>query len=292
MGILLIILFLIVIIWATVLLFRAPIIIETKRNDETQLSAQIQNKREDTSNEIVQRLPETEQIRKSGNAKNRQMEKQFHPNFIKSQKLIFVSIGLLLISCFFPDDMITISKKIVFIIPQMVILACLGFLVRQDWVKYLLLILILYSLTQLLGRFADIIIFDTPQRAVEIIGIAQIIVWVWATVLLFSVPKIIETKRNDETQLNAQILEQIQKSENAKLKEYKGIKGFLASCGTIAVWVIICSIIGCIAGWYIGLGIYTGGPGDFLPILTAFFGIFIGGGVGLILSIYFIRKKD
>ena len=124
------------------------------------------------------------------------MDKQIHPNYIKSSNLIFGTVGLGLINFFFSSDVLNTGQNIVTAILTLVIIAGIGFLVRQgkDWVKYLLLVFTVLGLISI-----PFIINNISQRpVVGLINIAQTIMQIWATVLLFKVSKKADDKTNDE----------------------------------------------------------------------------------------------
>ena len=124
------------------------------------------------------------------------MDKQIHPNYINSSNLIFGSVGLGLINFFFSSDVLNTGQNIATAILTLVIIAGIGFLVRQgkDWVKYLLLVF------TVLGLISIPFIINTISQGpvVGLINIAQTIMQIWAMVLLFKVPKKAEDKTNDE----------------------------------------------------------------------------------------------
>jgi len=115
------------------------------------------------------------------------MDKQIHPNYIKSSNLIFGTVGLGLINFFFSSDLLSTGQNIVTAILTLVIIAGIGFLVRQGktWVKYLLLV---FTVLGLIG--IPFIINNITQRpVVGLINIAQTIMQIWAMVILFKVPE-------------------------------------------------------------------------------------------------------
>ncbi len=124
------------------------------------------------------------------------MDKQIHPNYIKSSNLIFGTVGLGLINFFFSSDLLNTGQNIATAILTLVIIAGIGYLVRQgkDWVKYLLLVLMVFGLIGI-----PFIINNIVQKPmVGIVNIAQTIMQLGATVLLFKVPKIVDDKINNE----------------------------------------------------------------------------------------------
>jgi len=124
------------------------------------------------------------------------MDKQIHPNYIKSSNLIFGTVGFGLINFFFASELLSTGQNIATAILTLVFIAGLGFLVRQgkDWVKYLLLVFLVFGLIGV-----PLIINNIVQRPViGIINIVQTIMQLWATVLLFKFPKIVDDKTNKE----------------------------------------------------------------------------------------------
>lgn len=124
------------------------------------------------------------------------MDKQIHPNYIKSSNLIFGTVGLGLINFFFSSDLLNTGQNIATAILTLVIIAGIGYLVRQGkgWVKYLLLVFMVFGLIGI-----PFIINNIVQKPmVGIVNIAQTIMQLGATVLLFKVPKIVDDKINNE----------------------------------------------------------------------------------------------
>ncbi len=118
------------------------------------------------------------------------MDKQIHPNFIKSSNLIFGSVGLGLINFFFTSNILTSTKNIILATITLLIITGLGFLVRQgkNWIKYLLLVLTIVGLIGI-----PFILKNTEQEpVVGIINIAQTILQVFAMYLLFRIPNLSE----------------------------------------------------------------------------------------------------
>ena len=120
------------------------------------------------------------------------MKEQLHSNYIKSSNLIFATVGLAIINFFFLGDTLSNEANIVTGIFTLLFICGLGMLVRQGyaWVKYLLLVLTTLSLI----LFAFISSNPTQNFVVTIVSIAQTVLQVWATILLFRVPKITEIK--------------------------------------------------------------------------------------------------
>ena len=124
------------------------------------------------------------------------MDKQIHPNYIKSSNLIFGTVGLGLINFFFSSDFLNTGQNIATAIFILVIIAGIGFLVRQGkaWVKYLLLVFTVFGLIGIPFIINNI----TQTPVVGLINIAQTIMQIWAMVILFKVPKKADDKMNNE----------------------------------------------------------------------------------------------
>lgn len=123
------------------------------------------------------------------------MVKQIHTNYIKSSNLIFGTVGLGLINFFFSSDLLNTGQNIATAIFTLVIIAGIGYLVRQgkNWVKYLLLVFMIFVLIGI-----PFIIDNIVQRpVVGIVNIAQTIMQLWATVLLFKIPKLTDKKNSE-----------------------------------------------------------------------------------------------
>jgi len=115
------------------------------------------------------------------------MDKQIHPNYIKASNLIYGTVGLGLINLVFAGELLKTGQNIVTAFITLVMISGLGYLVRQgkDWVKYILLVLLAFGLIGI-----QFIINNIVQRpVVGIVNIAQTIMQLWATVLLFKVKK-------------------------------------------------------------------------------------------------------
>ena len=120
------------------------------------------------------------------------MKEQVHSNFIKSSNLIFATVGLGIINFFFPSDILSNGANILTAIFTLLFICGLAILVRQGyaWVKYLLLVL------TILGIVAIALIPSSPTQnsVVTIVNIVQTVLQVWATILLFRVPKTKDSK--------------------------------------------------------------------------------------------------
>lgn len=115
------------------------------------------------------------------------MQKQIHPNYIKSSDLIFITAVLGIINFFFSPKILSSGFAIIVAIFTLLFIAGLGVLVKQgfSWVKYLLLALLLFGL---LG-IPFIIKNMTTNPIVGIVNIIQTVLQIWALVLLFKIRK-------------------------------------------------------------------------------------------------------
>lgn len=124
------------------------------------------------------------------------MKNQVHKNFIKSSNLIFGTVGLGIINFFFSDEILNNGKNLSIAIITLLIISGIGFLVRQgkSWVKYLLLILTIFGLIGVPFIIGNI----TERPIIGLINILQTIMQIWATILLFMIPKKVDYNLNDD----------------------------------------------------------------------------------------------
>ena len=116
------------------------------------------------------------------------MTKKVHENFIKSSNLIFISAALGLINVFLTKGELGSTKLIASAILTLLFVGGLGYIVRQGyaWIKYLLLVLMIFGLIGIVG----LIITNLEKRPlITTVNIIQTILQIWATVLLFIIPK-------------------------------------------------------------------------------------------------------
>ena len=116
------------------------------------------------------------------------MTKKVHENFIKSSNLIFISAALGLINLFVTKSELGSTKLIASAILTLLFVGGLGYIVRQGyaWIKYLLLVLMIFGLIGIVG----LIITNLEKRPlITTVNIIQTILQIWATVLLFIIPK-------------------------------------------------------------------------------------------------------
>jgi hypothetical protein len=120
------------------------------------------------------------------------MKKDIHPNYILSSNLIFGSIGLGLINVLVQwlsssEDRMVVIMDIMVIILSLLIVAAMGFLVRQGygWMKYVLLVLTVLGLIGI-----PFILYNFSKNPLAgVINIIETVMQVWATVILFRIPK-------------------------------------------------------------------------------------------------------
>ena len=116
------------------------------------------------------------------------MEKEIHPNYIKASNLIFGSAAIGLINLFFLSEILNDAKSIIAAIFSFLFVIGIGYLMRigKDWIKYPFLIFLILGLI--------IMLFILPQLLINpitfVINIAQTIMQIFATYLLFKIPKI------------------------------------------------------------------------------------------------------
>ncbi|PKP29510.1 MAG: hypothetical protein CVU00_15260 [Bacteroidetes bacterium HGW-Bacteroidetes-17] len=115
------------------------------------------------------------------------METQIHRNYIKSSNLIFGTIVLGLINLFFSNEELNDIKSIVTNLITILLIVGLGYVIRQGkaWVKYLLLALLILGLI-LMPISLD---YFNQKPVVIIINFVQSAMEIWATILLFKIPK-------------------------------------------------------------------------------------------------------
>lgn len=123
------------------------------------------------------------------------MEKQIHPNFKKASNIIFGTVGLGLVNLFY--DTLSYGKNLFVVVFIQLIIAALGYLVRRGyrWIKYLFLVLTILALTEIIPSIINNL---TQKPFVEVINIAQIIMQMWAVVLLFKIPKSIQNSSTEQ----------------------------------------------------------------------------------------------
>jgi hypothetical protein len=116
------------------------------------------------------------------------MVKTVHENFIKSSNLFFISAGFGLINLFLTRSELVSTRLIAIAIISILFVVGLGYIIRQgfDWIKYILLVLAGFGLIGIVGV---IIINLEKQPLIAVVNIIQTILQVWATVLLFRIPK-------------------------------------------------------------------------------------------------------
>jgi len=118
------------------------------------------------------------------------MKEQLHSNFIKSSNLIFATVGLGIINFYFSSDTLSSRTNIAVAIITLLTILGLGILVRQgyNWMKYLLLVLTILGLFGISTILTDL----TQNPIVGIVSIVETVLEIWATVILFLIPKAAE----------------------------------------------------------------------------------------------------
>ena len=117
------------------------------------------------------------------------MKKPIHPYFIVSSYLMIVFAGLGLIKYFYLIDAMLIDKNIGIAITNLAIYCILAFLLRggHRWVKYLMLAFALGAMTGFPALISQVI---REANAIQLAIVAQKLILIAATALLFLIPKI------------------------------------------------------------------------------------------------------
>ena len=112
-----------------------------------------------------------------------------HPNYIKSSNIILSTIVIACIILLLKSTSFTIARTIGAMVSTFIIIGTLAYLVRKGyiWVKYLLLAF------SIIGTLPALFLALSENTIVGILNITQIILQTWAVVLLFKVPKSVET---------------------------------------------------------------------------------------------------
>ena len=126
------------------------------------------------------------------------MKKQVHPNYITASNLIFGSFGLGLLSLFFSDNILsslqnanlsigTIIFFIVIVVIGLFFIAGIGLTVRRgiNSVKYFLIVIVILQVIGIPLRINALM--QKPDHG--ILFMAQIIMLVWAVVLILIISK-------------------------------------------------------------------------------------------------------
>jgi len=112
------------------------------------------------------------------------MENTLRSNFIKSSNLLFMTLGLVIISfvitqMFIPNE----SNKLSLVIINLILIGSIGLIVRQgrNWAKYLSLTLIILYLIE-----ASFFLINPEVNLItQIVFVVQIMLVAWATLILF-----------------------------------------------------------------------------------------------------------
>ena len=115
------------------------------------------------------------------------MGKVIHQNYIKASNLTFLSGLMGIVNIFFLPEILASTIGIVTIIVTFAFVIGLGFLIRQgfDWVKYLLLFLMIFGLIGIQTIIKNL----SENPIVGIINIIQTILQFWALILVFKISK-------------------------------------------------------------------------------------------------------
>ena len=111
-----------------------------------------------------------------------------HPNYLKSSNCIFISVALGVISMFLTPGILTSTSAIFGALFTLAFVTGLGLLVRKgiDWMKYVLLILMITGLLTIPYMIQNILL----SPITGIINIIQTILQIIALILLFTIPKV------------------------------------------------------------------------------------------------------
>jgi hypothetical protein len=114
------------------------------------------------------------------------MDKVVPSNFLKSSNLLFVSIGVGVVNFILRDGNLSERSHLYISFTAWLLIAGIGFLVRKgyNWVKYLMLLLTIINV------YSISLIFKVENDTLlsGILGIAPLLIQVWATVILFISP--------------------------------------------------------------------------------------------------------
>lgn len=112
------------------------------------------------------------------------MKISLNPNFIKSSNLIFISAGLGIINFLLSPDILSSKSTIIVSIITILLILIVALLIRLgiSWIKYLLLILIIFGLNSLPLLIKEEF-SSHPLNA--IMTILQSVAQIYATILLF-----------------------------------------------------------------------------------------------------------
>ncbi|MBK7029435.1 MAG: hypothetical protein IPH45_09550 [Bacteroidales bacterium] len=114
------------------------------------------------------------------------MDKVVPSNFVKSSNIIFLSIGLGMVSFLLREENLSQRSHLYISLTSWILLAGIGLLIRKgyNWVKYLMLLLTIINI------YSISLIFQVVNDKLlsGILGVAPLLIQVWATVILFIPP--------------------------------------------------------------------------------------------------------
>lgn len=115
------------------------------------------------------------------------MENQVHYNYIKASDLIFITIGLGIINVFLSPGSLPNSFSIFVVILIFLFMIGNAFFIRQGhkWAKILYIVLFILGLLTI----PSIIKIFSQNLIVGVINVVQIILQIWAFILLVRIPK-------------------------------------------------------------------------------------------------------
>jgi hypothetical protein len=131
-----------------------------------------------------------EEIERNNNLINTKTEEKkviVHPNYKKSAELIYIAGALGIGNLIWKYDTLDSGIKIFAALVSLAFAFGIGYLVSKgyEWIKFVLLILLSLGLLSIIFVIANI----ANDPIVGIINIVQMILQIWALVLLFKVPK-------------------------------------------------------------------------------------------------------
>lgn len=116
------------------------------------------------------------------------MDSNKNTNFLKSSNLMFATAGLASVNFLLLPNSDKVLLNVYFVIFALIIFVGLGFLIRsgKNSIKYFLITLIL---AELLTGFPGMFLIMRVTQISMIINLLQLILQVYAVILLFKIPK-------------------------------------------------------------------------------------------------------
>ena len=116
------------------------------------------------------------------------MDSNKNTNFLKSSNLMFATAGLASVNFLLLPNSDKVLLNVFFVIFALIIFVGLGFLIRsgKNSIKYFLITLIL---AELLTGFPGMFLIMRVTQISMIINLLQLILQVYAVILLFKIPK-------------------------------------------------------------------------------------------------------